>query len=469
VALRRIVQGIIVVVLVASPLSGAGAGEPNGGKGDHGRAAAHWTAARRAQAQPRDLVIDHRGLGYLRRADGTLTPHGHATPAAPAPNAKPGGGTADTTPPTTANPDPGSGATIGASHTFSAKVTDASGVRSVTFQIARDGGSSTSFAAAKGAGDVWSVTLQGFTDGSWSWSIVARDAAKGAGNTATTGPIGFTVSTSGGDPGPGPAVVTNDAWTTPGTLQTAAGRIYFEMPSNRRQTRWSGYVCSGTVATDGTPGRSVILTAAHCVYDDANKAFARNVLFIPDQDGTTGAGTDTNCGNDPLGCWAPSFGVVDTEWTTRTFPDNIPWDYAYYVVSDPGHEGYGDSGPLDEKAGSLAIQFSAPTTGDVTHALGYSYSDDPNFMYCAEAMGTEGAANWWLPNCGLSGGSSGGPWVQPMGTDGTGPIISVNSWGYTNQPGMAGPKLAGTSASCLFALAKGQSFPVADRGVAGGC
>ena len=54
--------------------------------------------------------------------------------------------------------------------------------------------------------------------------------------------------------------------------------------------------------------------------------------------------------------------------------------------------------------------------------------------------------NFWLPNCGLSGGSSGGPWVQPF-TNGNGTIISVNSWGYTNQPGMAGPKLSGTSAS----------------------
>ncbi|MEK9719850.1 MAG: hypothetical protein VW257_02110 [Quisquiliibacterium sp.] len=37
---------------------------------------------------------------------------------------------------------------------------------------------------------------------------------------------------------------------------------------------------------------------------------------------------------------------------------------------------------------------------------------------------------------------------------GNGPIISVNSWGYTTSPGMAGPKLSGTSASCLFDRAK---------------
>ena len=83
-------------------------------------------------------------------------------------------------------------------------------------------------------------------------------------------------------------------------------------------------------------------------------------------------------------------------------------------------------------------------------------------MYCAEDMTTEARpANWWLASCGLSGGSSGGPWVQPI-SGGTGPIISVNSWGYTNQPGMAGPKLVGTSAKALFDAIN--SRPGADHG-----
>ncbi len=73
-------------------------------------------------------------------------------------------------------------------------------------------------------------------------------------------------------------------------------------------------------------------------------------------------------------------------------------------------------------------------------------------MYCADNITTdEGPDNWWIPVCGLSGGSSGGPWVQPMGTNGSGPLISVNSWGYTDgRSGMAGPLLSGNSAECLF-------------------
>jgi hypothetical protein len=129
----------------------------------------------------------------------------------------------------------------------------------------------------------------------------------------------------------------------------------------------------------------------------------------------------------------------------------------------------------------LAISFNAPSvndgtqgagTSDFTHALGYSYSEDPKFMYCAEDMTTEGSVNWWLPNCGLSGGSSGGPWMQPV-SGGNGIVISVNSWGYTSSPGMAGPKLDLSPALCLFQSAGSTSladnFPDGDAGVAIPC
>lgn len=344
------------------------------------RVAAFWTAERRAAAIPRDLVIDPRGLGYLRRPDGTLVPYGHRVEAedgprvmTPLPFGKPSGG---------------------------------------------------------GGG-------------------------------------------GGGTGGGGTKMVANAEWSAGGAVQKAAGRLLFEMTDGY-------YVCSGTVATDGTSGRSIILTAAHCVYDDAGHAFASNVLFIPDQAHTTGK-TDFNCGNDSFGCWVPSFGVVDVNWTNYVFPANIKWDYAFYVVNDVGahtYAAYSSTDPsfvtgntnldaLDNSAwaGSLAISFGDPKhdvagSSDFTHALGYSYSKDPKFMYCAEDMTVNGPDNWWLSHCGLSGGSSGGPWVQPM-TSGSGPIISVNSWGYTAGPGMAGPKLFGTSAACVFGEAKGAPLSTA--------
>ena len=427
----------------------------------HARIVAYWTKARRDAAIPRDLRIDERGYGYLRRPDGALEPYGHTIaalkkPSAPQPMAKPGG---DTTAPTINNRDPANGATVGASYTFKATVTDASGLRSVNFRVGPAGGQQRSFAAAAGANNVYSVALTGFTNGNWTWSVVAKDTAN---NTATSPVTSFTVNTGGGGGGD---VVPNAEYTSGGVIQNATGRIYFEMPSNSRRTRWSGYVCSGTVVADATTGRSIIQTAAHCVYDDAYKAFARNVLFIPNQADTTGSGTDLNCANDPLGCWTPSFGVVDVDWTTRTFPDNVAWDYAYYVFSNTSHSGNGGGSGLvlDSAVTPISVSFATPnfdvgnSATDRTTGLGYSYDVDPKFMYCSEDMEQLDSANWWLPSCDLSGGSSGGPWMQPF-TNGNGSLISVNSWGYTGSPGMAGPKLSGTSASCVFGAAKSTGF-----------
>jgi hypothetical protein len=451
-SLYRFAATVLVATAVLAPATAA-AQSQRGLDNRSASAAEFWTPERRATAIPRDLVIDERGLGYIRGRGGQLIPHGHDIAAQAGP---PGGG--DTSGPTYGAMSPANGATVGASATLSVAVSDPSGVKSVSISVRKGTGPVQSFAAS-GSGGVWSVSLSGFTDGAWSWYAVGKDNAKPS-NASTSPTVNFTVDTSGGGGGGSGDTVPNEEWTEGGLVQQAAGRIYFEMPANKRLTRWDGYVCSGTVATDNLSGRSIIITAAHCVYDDANKAFARNVLFIPNQSGTTGTGTDLNCANDPVGCWEPHVGVVDVNWTTRTFPNNVAWDYAYYVVNDVGaHTGNGTQTVLDANGNSMAVQFTAPGTGanDVTHALGYSYSEDPNFMYCADPMENMDAANWWLPNCGLSGGASGGPWLQPV-QGGNGPIVSVNSWGYTTSPGMAGPKLSGTSAACIFQRAKDPAY-----------
>jgi hypothetical protein len=481
-----IALGALTFLTGAGSMPAAAAPPAGSPAAEHARIVEHWTPERRAAAIPRDLVIDEQGQGYMKHPDGRLIPYGRTVAegsSAPTPRARPGSGS-DTTPPSVGSLDPNN-TTIGASYTFKATVSDGtngSGVRSVTFRVGRAGGTQQSFTPVQGASNVWSVSLQGFTDGSWTWSVTARD---NAGNTTTTTPLTpFTVNTStggggGGSTSDGPVIANQNVLTLAGaplggvsTLSRAVGRIFFEMPTNAKRTRWAGYVCSGTVVNDeNVAGRSIIQTAAHCVYDDANKAFARNVLFIPNQAGTSVAGTDRTCSNDPIGCWSTWFGVVDVNWTTRTFPNNKAWDYAYYVVRDtlayqPGLTTVNQV--LDAAVTPVGISFQLPQFGvsgnpvDYTHAIGYSYSDDPNLMYCAEDLTDLDAANWWLPACGLSGGSSGGPWMQPLfNNTSLGSLVSVNSWGYTTGPGMAGPKLFGTSAQSVFACAKSGNGPSA--------
>lgn len=415
----------------------------------------YWTSERVAAASPRDLVIDDRGLGYLRSADGGLEPHGHSVAAAVRPlqslpvtglerEPQVAAGASPLAAPVVESMSPSSGETIGGSYTFEVRASADAGIRQVLAYVAPTSSSSfqqfrMTYVGTDAGVEIWRANLQGFTDGAWHWYAEVRDAAPRGGNRTTSSLVSFSVSTSGGSGD----TVTNARWTGGGAVQTAAGRILFTMPGG-------DYVCSGTVATEATTGRSVILTAAHCIYDDVAKVFSSNAIFIPSQDDGGTDGTDFDCSNDPIGCWSIDHGVVDEGWTTRTFPDNIAWDYGYYVVSDTGaHQGSAADDALDVAAGSMAIDFATPTTGAAATALGYSYSFDPNFMYCQEAMGTNGSANYWLDSCGLTGGSSGGPWLQPL-DGGNGSMISVNSWGYTTRSGMAGPKLHGNSAQLLF-------------------
>jgi hypothetical protein len=305
-----------------------------------------------ADVQPRDLVIDERGLGYLRRASGELVPYGH------------------------------------------------------------------SIAAEKRPVEVREASL--------------RRGRPGAGSSSADG------------------AVTLGEWEG-GQVTTSSGRVLVEMAGE-----W--FVCSGTAVTDDTSGRSIVLTAAHCIYDDVDKAFATQALFIPNQDDGRSDATDADCRNDPEGCWIIDHGVVDQNWTTRTFPDNIFWDYGFYVVSDTGAWSTSDryANPADralDGLGTLDIDVTA-RTGDTAHALGYPYDVDPELMYCTEPLATEETYNgYWLDRCGLTGGTSGGPWVQPMDDSGGGPVFSVSSWGYTRQPGMGGPILALSSADELLTVA----------------
>jgi len=128
----------IAVTLVAVPASYLCFMAPGSAQAQNARALdvraarviEHWTADRRAAATPRDLVIDERGLAYIRANGQALVPYGHNIA-----QAAPGGGGKDTTAPTVSAMSPAAGATVGASASFSATVADASGVKTVTCPV----------------------------------------------------------------------------------------------------------------------------------------------------------------------------------------------------------------------------------------------------------------------------------------------------------------------------------------------
>jgi hypothetical protein len=123
-------------------------------------------------------------------------------------------------------------------------------------------------------------------------------------------------------------VIADADWKGGGAVNEAAGRILFSLNGG-------SYVCSGTVINDhGTVGRSLVVTAAHCAYDEVANVHATNVLFIPKQDDGGTDKSNRKCSDDFYGCWAMKLGVVDSRWKDGDWPSIIKYDYAIYVVPD---------------------------------------------------------------------------------------------------------------------------------------
>ena len=234
--------------------------------------------------------------------------------------------------------------------------------------------------------------------------------------------------------GGGSSSVTGASWTKGGAILRGSGKVYFVMGS-------SAYVCSGAVANDARSGKSLVLTAAHCAFDEAAGSFATNWLFIPEFDS---APTFT-CANTKYGCWTAEALVVHRGYATAGGFNTqaTVHDFAFAVVGNGGKSG---TAQLDATVGSFGIAFSGVSTGNKLYAFGYpaagKYHGD-DLVYCAGNISTDGLNQnlTWAMGCGMTGGSSGGPWLSGFSeSTGSGTLSSLNSYGYSGVKNMYGPR-----------------------------
>ena len=99
----------------------------------------------------------------------------------------------------------------------------------------------------------------------------------------------------------GTTAIPGASWEGGGLVADTTGKVLFVMGG-------SYYVCSASVVTDGAAGRSIVLTAAHCVYDetaDMDEGFASNWMFIPNYDASPASLNESGsfCGDTEYGCW----------------------------------------------------------------------------------------------------------------------------------------------------------------------
>lgn len=245
----------------------------------------------------------------------------------------------------------------------------------------------------------------------------------------------------GGGGGGGTGSTTGASWDAGGTIKEASGKVYFEMGGG-------AYVCSGAVATDSRSGYSLVLTAAHCAYDETNGEFATNWIFIPDFDE---APTFT-CASAAYGCWTASSLVVHEGYATAGGFNTQATihDFAFAVVGAGGHE----ATQLDQTVGSFNVVipgFTAP--GQTAYAFGYPAAGKykgKDLVYCAGSIFEDpynDELTWGLP-CKMTGGSSGGPWLSSFdASSGVGGLSSINSYGYSGVSAMHGPKFNADTAA----------------------
>lgn len=237
----------------------------------------------------------------------------------------------------------------------------------------------------------------------------------------------------GGGGGGGGTSVSGASWTGGGLILKASGVVLFALGS-------SYYICSGSVATDTDSSTSLVLTAAHCAYDESTQTFATNWMFFPEYDSAPAR----SCTDSKWGCWTAQSLVVDsgyafaggfnTQATTH--------DFAFAVVGPGGKTG--ETLQLDATVGSLPITFGGISSGQFLDAFGYPAAPPyagSDLTYCAGKISGDffnGSKTWGM-TCDMTGGASGGPWLSQF-TGGSGTLSSLNSYRYSGFNKMFGPK-----------------------------
>jgi V8-like Glu-specific endopeptidase len=163
------------------------------------------------------------------------------------------------------------------------------------------------------------------------------------------------------------------------------------------------HFCTASVVS--SPGRDLLVTAAHCINGGHDGGYRSDIVFIPGY----------RDGQAPFGVWTVARLLVAPQWAKASDPD---YDVGFVVLKP--HDGQN----IEDVLG--ADRLGTDQQADyLVHVTGYPDSDDTPIT-CVNWTSEHSRTQLRFECSGFTGGTSGSPWVTRFSTQSrTGTIVGV--------------------------------------------
>ncbi len=199
------------------------------------------------------------------------------------------------------------------------------------------------------------------------------------------------------------------------------------------------HFCTASVVS--SPGKDLLITAAHCIDGGKDGGYRTDIVFIPGY----------RDGQEPFGVWTVTRLLVAPQWATSSDPD---YDVGFVVLQP--HDGRS----IEDVLG--ADRLGTDQQADyLVHVTGYPDSDDAPIT-CVNWTSRQSSTQLRFECGGFTGGTSGSPWVTRFSTRSrTGTIVGVIG-GYQqggDTPSVSYSVRFGAAVRALYDQAAGISTP----------
>jgi V8-like Glu-specific endopeptidase len=163
------------------------------------------------------------------------------------------------------------------------------------------------------------------------------------------------------------------------------------------------HFCTASVVA--SPGRDLLVTAAHCINGGQGGGYREDIVFIPGY----------RDGQAPSGIWAPARLVVAAQWMNSSDPD---FDVGFVVLKPE------DGKNIEDVLGADQLGID-PGYRNQVRVTGYPASADAPIT-CTGWTSEQSPTQLRFECDGFTGGTSGSPWVTDVDPQtGTGTIVGV--------------------------------------------